>query len=55
MNEYLYEIDFQRENKLTDEEMMIAAANRKLQVNRKKRFQKENIKYGKESHYDFYC
>lgn len=55
MNEYLYEIDFQRENNLSDEEMMIVVANKKLQTNRKEKIQKESRKYGKESHYDFYC
>ena len=71
MNEYLYEIAFEGicesdlsdeeisispdgEN-LNDEEIMIEVSNRKLHTNRKKRLQKENYIYGKESNYNLYC
>lgn len=58
MNEYLYEVAVPSnltEVHLTDEEMIYVIANEKLHSNRRKRFQKEKMEYGKESDYDFYC
>ena len=54
MNEYLMEMELSTEDNLSDEEIMIVVSNRKLHTNRKKR-QKENYNYGKESNYNFYC
>ena len=55
MNEYLYEMMLSTEDNLSDEEIMIEVSNRKLHTNRKKRLQKENNIYGKESNYNLYC
>ena len=54
MNEYLMEMELSTKDNLSDEEIMIVVSNRKLHTNRKKR-QKENYNYGKESNYNFYC
>lgn len=54
MNEYLIEMELSTEYNLSDEEIMIVVSNRKLHTNRKKK-QKENNNYGKESNYNFYC
>lgn len=58
MNEYLIEIMLSQEDatkRLSDEEIIIEVSNRKLHTNRKKRLQKENYIYGKESNYNLYC
>ena len=58
MNEYLIEMMLSQEDatkRLSDEEIMIEVSNRKLHTNRKKRLQKENYIYGKESNYNLYC
>ena len=55
MNEYLMEMELSQEDNLSDEEIMIEVSNRKLHTNRKKRLQKENYIYGKESNYNLYC
>ena len=55
MNEYLIEMELSTEDNLSDEEIMIEVSNRKLHTNRKKRLQKENYIYGKESNYNLYC
>lgn len=55
MNDYLMEMMLSTEDNLSDEEIMIEVSNRKLHTNRKKRLQKENNIYGKESNYNFYC
>ena len=54
MNEYLIEMELSSVDNLSDEEIMIVVSNRKLHTNRKKK-QKENYNYGKESNYNFYC
>lgn len=54
MNEYLIEMELSTEDNLSDEEIMIEVSNRKLHINRKKK-QKENNIYGKESNYNLYC
>ena len=58
MNEYLMEMMLSQEDatkRLSDEEIIIEVSNRKLHTNRKKRLQKENYIYGKESNYNLYC
>ena len=55
MNEYLMEMMLSQEDNLSDEDIMIVVSNRKLHTNRKKRLQKENNIYGKESNYNLYC
>lgn len=40
---------------LSDEEIMLMVANKKLHTNRRKNYQKENEFYGEESNYDIYC
>lgn len=57
MNEYLIEMMLSQEDatkRLSDEEIIIEVSNRKLHTNRKKK-QKENYIYGKESNYNLYC
>ena len=54
MNEYLIEMELSTEDNLSDEEIMIVVSNRKVHTNRKKK-QKENYNYGKESNYNLYC
>lgn len=56
MNEYLMKMMGSPNGEtLSDEEIMIEVSNRKLHTNRKKRLQKENYIYGKESNYNLYC
>ena len=55
MNEYLYEMELSCEDNLLDEEIMYFTRNKMVLSNRKKRLQKENDIYGKESNYYFYC
>ena len=57
MNEYLIEIAFEEicESDLSDEEIIIMNSYQKVRINRKKRLQKENNIYGKESNYNLYC
>ena len=55
MNDYLIEIAFEEfcESNLSDEEIMIDVCCKTLHTNRKKK-QKENYIYGKESNYNLY-
>ena len=55
MNDYLMEMELSQEDNLSDEEIMIEVCRKTLRTNRKKRLQKENYIYGKESNYNFYC
>ena len=55
MNEYLMEMMLSQEDNLSDEEIMIEVRRKTLHTNRKKRLQKENDIYGKESNYNLYC
>lgn len=55
MNEYLMEMELSQEDNLSDEEIMYFTRNKMVLSNRKKRLQKENNNYGKESNYNFYC
>ena len=55
MNDYLMEMELSTEDNLSDEEIMIEVSNCKIHTNRKKRLQKENNIYGKESNYNLYC
>ena len=55
MNEYLIEMELSTKDNLSDEEIMIVVSNRKVHTNRKKKRQKENYNYGKESNYNLYC
>lgn len=54
MNEYLMEMELLTEDNLSDEEIMIMNSYQKVRINRKKK-QKENDIYGKESNYNLYC
>lgn len=54
MNDYLIEMELSTEDNLSDEEIMIEVCRKTLHTNRKKK-QKENDIYGKESNYNLYC
>lgn len=56
MNDYLMKIAFEEfcKSNLSDEEIMIMNSYQKVRINRKKRLQKENYIYGKESNYNLY-
>ena len=55
MNEYLYEMELSIGDNATDEEVMYVMATKRVAFNIKKRLQKENNIYGKESNYNLYC